>query len=88
MMVSVNPPSGVFVNFPLGRQCGRPNDTELQAGILKDTLDVLATADTPGRIVDLAYEWPEPFEWADYSTDIQAMLEEEGAPIQDWKPKE
>ena len=85
-MARVNPPRGVFVNFPLGRPCGKPHDAELQTGILKNALNVLATADTPGNIVDLAYEWHEPFEWADFSTDLQAMLEEEGAQVQEWKP--
>jgi hypothetical protein len=88
MMARVFAPRGVFLNFPLGRQCGKPNVIALQTSILKDTLAVLSTADQPGEIVELSYEWHEPFEWSDYSKDIQAMLEEEGAPLQDWKPKD
>ena len=88
MMARVNRPRGVFLNFPLGRQCGRPHDAALQTAILKDTLNVLAFAEKPGQMVDLTYEWPEPYDWTDYSSDMQAMLDEEGAPIQDWKPNE
>lgn len=88
MMALVKAPRSVFLDFPLGRQCGKPDDVELQTGILKDTLNVLATAGTPGEMVDLDYQWGQPFAWENYQQDINEMLEEEGQPPQDWKPKE
>ena len=87
MMSQVKPPRSAFVNFPLGRPCGRPFDVELQIRILKDALYVLATATTPGVIVDLPYEWDRPFDFAGFLQDLQDMIREEGAAPQDWKPK-
>jgi hypothetical protein len=87
MMACVKAPRNVFVNFPLGRQCGKPNEANLQTQILKDALRVLVTATTPGEIVDLPYEWHEPFDWASYSQDTEQMLKEEGEEKQEWKSK-
>jgi hypothetical protein len=87
MMALVKAPRSAFINFPLGRECGRPHDTDLQIRILKDTLNILVTATIPGEIVDLPYEWDEPFDWAKYLQDMQEMLEEEGSPVQEWKAK-
>jgi hypothetical protein len=87
MMARLKAPRSVFVNFPLGRQCGKPHDLDLQTRILKDTLQVLSTATTPGEIVDLPYEWHESFDWASYKRDTEQMIEEEGIEKQEWKPK-
>ena len=86
MMSQVKPPRSVFVNFPLGRQCGRPCDIDLQIRILKDALNVLATATTPGDIVDLPYEWDGPFDFSGYLQDMQDMIREEGGTLQSWEP--
>jgi hypothetical protein len=87
MMSQVKPPRSAFINFPLGRQCGRPHDVDLQTRILKDSLSVLVTARTPGNIVDLQYEWDEPFDFASVLRDLQDMLQEEDSTVQEWKPK-
>ena len=63
MMAQVKAPRSAFLNFPLGRQCGKPDDVELQTAILRDTLKVLSSAQMPGEIVDLPYEYGEPFDW-------------------------
>jgi D-proline reductase (dithiol) PrdB len=84
MMARVKPPRSAFLNFPLGRQCGKPNDPELQLSILKATLDVLMTASTPGEIVDLPFEYGEPFSWKSYTEGMEAMLKEEGTEAQTW----
>ena len=87
-MAQVKPPRSLFVNFPLGHQCGKPNDIELQTRILKDALDVLSTASNPGDIVDFSGEWDGPFDFASFMQDAQDMLQEEESSIQDWQPKE
>jgi D-proline reductase (dithiol) PrdB len=87
MMARVKAPRNVFVNFPLGHQCGKPNDEHMQNQILRDTLNYLAEAETPGGIKDLPYEWHEPFDWACYLKDVEEMITVEGQPVQDWKPK-
>jgi len=88
MMSQVKPPRNAFLNFPLGRQCGRPHDVDLQARILKDALNVLATATTPGDIVDLPYEWDKPFDFSGFLQGIEHMLQEEDNSPQAWQPKE
>ena len=85
-MELVKPPRAAFINFPLGRECGKPNDAELQTRILKDALNLLETAKSPGVIQDLNYEWSVPFAWADYQKDIAEMLESEDSAAQNWKP--
>jgi hypothetical protein len=87
MMSRVKPPRSVFVNFPLGHQCGRPGDIDLQIRILKDALNVLAKATTPGEVVDLPYEWDGPFDFSSYMQDMQDMIREEKSTLQEWKPK-
>jgi hypothetical protein len=87
MMTRVRAPRSVFLDFPLGRQCGKPNDADLQSRILKDALNVLVSAKTPGTLVDLNYQWHEPFDWDTYLADTKAMLEEQGSGRREWIPK-
>ena len=87
VMEQLKAPRMVFVDFPLGRQCGKPNDRELQMNILKDTLNFLETAQTPGQMLELPYKWSEPFDWESYSRDMAQMIQEEDIPLQDWEPK-
>jgi hypothetical protein len=87
MMARIKAPRNAFLNFPLGRQCGKPHDVEMQTRILKDALDVLVTATTPGQLADMPYQWDEPFDWPSFMKDVQEMLEQRGEPMQEWKPK-
>ena len=87
MMEQLKAPRMVFLDFPLGRQCGKPNDPELQKNILKDTLSFLETVPKPGQMLELPYEWGEPFDWESYGRDVTEMIQEEGVPPQDWKAK-
>lgn len=62
----MKPPRSVFLNFPMGRQAGKPFDRELQTRILKDALNALKTITVPGSIIDLPYEWtPGDNSWED-----------------------
>ena len=88
MMDQLKAPRSVFINFPLGRQCGKANDPDLQICILKDTLTYLAEATTAGQINDLPYEWGVPFDWSCYLKDIEEMIASEGQMVQEWKPKD
>lgn len=87
MMAQIKPPRGAFVNFPLGRQCGKAGDIAMQKSILQDALTLLQTATNPGEIVDLPYEWDEPFDWTVYRESLKEMLEAEGTIAQEWKPE-
>ncbi|MBU2647900.1 hypothetical protein KKI24_24550 [bacterium] len=87
MMKRVKAPRNVFVNFPLGRPCGKPNNTQMQTEILKDALNFLKSAQEPGELIDLSYDWGSDFDWNDYMNDIKEMLEEEGSEKQEWKPE-
>ena len=64
MMAQVKPPRPVFVNFPLGHQCGKAFDTSLQMSLIKDVLNTLKTLGKPGQIVDLPYDWDGGFAYA------------------------
>lgn len=83
-MARVKPPRAAFLNFPLGRQCGRPDEPDLQTSILKAALEVLVNASAPGEIVDLPFDWRVPFDWKSYMQDVEAMLKEEGNQPQEW----
>jgi len=87
MMEQVKPPRSAFLNFPLGHQCGKPHDAGLQTRILRDALNVLATAACPGEIVDLPYEWDGPFDFSDFMKGLEQMLNEEGGTPQEWQPQ-
>ena len=62
---AVNPPRAVYLDYPLGHTAGKPHDTALQRGILRDTLEALVTIDTPGTIRGLPYRWTEDDSWKD-----------------------
>lgn len=62
---SVNPPRGVFVDYPLGRTAGKPNDPTTQAAIARAAIEHLALAETPGEIRHLALRWADTDDWKD-----------------------
>ena len=86
MMHQVKAPRSVFIDFPLGHQCGRPGDSELQTQILTDTLNMLVNAKGPGTMVDLDYQWDELFDWDTYLRDVKEMIEEEDAQVFELTP--
>ena len=55
----VKPPRSVFVNFPLGHQCGKPDDPVGQRGILTEALRLLETATAGGTLLHLPVRWRE-----------------------------
>jgi hypothetical protein len=61
LTAQVRPPRSVFVNFPMGNPFGRPFDAAMQRRILRDALQLAATAGQPGVLLDLPYEWGENF---------------------------
>lgn len=42
---------------PMGANAGEPNNVDMQKAITKETLQLLETIETPGRIVSLPYEY-------------------------------
>ncbi len=62
LTVQVKPPRTVFVNFPMGNPFGRPGDRKMQRAILLDALSALETLNSGGALIDLPYEWGEPFD--------------------------
>ena len=61
LTAQVLPPRSAFVNFPMGNPFGRAGDTAMQRRILLDALHLAGTAKRGGELVDLPYEWGEPF---------------------------
>lgn len=50
-------PRAVAPMVPMGANVGEPNNTEMQRGILLDTLKQLIEIDMPGKIISLPYEY-------------------------------
>ena len=55
----VGVPRVAAIAHPMSRPMGRPHDADGQRAVLLAALDVLATAGTPGTVVDLPFVWPE-----------------------------
>jgi len=55
----VLPPRTVNVNFPFGAPFGDPDNKKLQLKVIKASLDMLDSCNTPGEINELPYNWRE-----------------------------
>ena len=55
----VKPPRAVFVNFPLGHQCGKPDDPVGQRAILREALRLLESATEGGTLLHVPVRWRE-----------------------------
>ena len=58
-------PRAAFLDYPLGRTAGRPNEPDLNRSIMLDTLLAFETIDESGTIVDLPYHWAATDGWKD-----------------------
>lgn len=47
------------IGHPFGRPFGNVGDAETRRAVLRAALHVLATAEVPGRVVHLPFQWPE-----------------------------
>lgn len=47
----------VFVDFPLGNPCGKPNDLEMQHAIATLAIDTLENAFAPRTTVQAPFQW-------------------------------
>ena len=54
---AVNPPRAVFLNYPLGHQTGKPDDSANQRAIVLAALNAFEAISKPGTIVELPYVW-------------------------------
>jgi hypothetical protein len=63
ILLSVNPPRGVFLDYPLGHTAGPPDRPEVQKQILKQTLGALIRIKTPGTVETLPFPWPDNPDW-------------------------
>ncbi len=53
-------PRTLAVEFPFGQTLGRAHDAAQQMRVLRQCLEVLTNADTPGEIVHSQESWPQP----------------------------
>ena len=56
---AVGAPRVAAIGHPFGRPFGNVGDAETQRAVLRAALHVLATAEAPGRVVHLPFQWPE-----------------------------
>lgn len=59
LTASLSVPRLAAIEYPCGRTFGQPGDVAGQMAVLRAALNALATIDTPGTAIDLAFEWPE-----------------------------
>ena len=71
IMEQARAPRSVFVDFPVGRTFGRPNDGPQHQMVLAAALAQLAEFTEPGQIRDL------PFQWADGDRSWEEMVRTE-----------
>ena len=50
-------PRGLILRFPFGRPFGAPGNSEQQRVVLEDAVNLLATAQEPGKIESMPYRW-------------------------------
>ncbi len=50
-------PRAVAPVVPMGANAGAPNDIEMQYNICKESLELLTTIESYGKIIPLAYEY-------------------------------
>jgi hypothetical protein len=60
LTAAVSAPRVVAIEYPLGRTLGEPGDTAGQMAVLRATLAALEKIQTPGDVVHLPFQWPEP----------------------------
>ncbi len=60
LTASVGAPRVAAIEHPMGRPMGRPGDASGQSEVLRQTLAVAATAQTPGAVVHLPFRWAGP----------------------------
>ncbi len=54
---SANVPRAAFLDYPLGRTAGPPNQTEVQLDIMRRSLALFNTFQTPGLVETLPHVW-------------------------------
>lgn len=59
LTAAVGAPRVAAIEYPLGRTFGMPGDAAGQTAVLRAALRVLETAQRPGAVVHLPFEWPE-----------------------------
>ncbi len=52
-------PRFIFVDFPLGNPCGRPDDIDMQRSIVGLAIDTLEHARAPRTTVQAPFQWPD-----------------------------
>ena len=63
----VGVPRTLAVEFPFGHLLGAPHDSAQQMRVIREALQVLESAGTPGEIRHSTEVWPEPLEEAQKS---------------------
>ena len=61
----VGVPRTVFVDYPLGRTAGKPDDVDDQYSIVRAAITTLLTTTIPGAVVRLPNHWSDDDRWKD-----------------------
>ncbi len=63
IIMSVNPPRAVFLDYPLGHTAGPPDRPEIQIQILRHAIGAFVRMNTPGTVETLPFSWPDNPDW-------------------------
>ena len=87
-------PRTLAVEFPFGHTLGQPHNRQQQMRVIRQALQVLETAKTPGTIVHSPEKWPLPQKEAskDWQPPQPSPIIQELAPrmrdmIRQWRPE-
>ena len=56
---AVKAPRALHVHFPYGAPLGPAGERDTQRAVIRNALDVLVNATTPGDVVESTVEWPD-----------------------------
>jgi D-proline reductase (dithiol) PrdB len=56
---NVRTPRSLFVHFPYGAPLGPAGDTVTHQAIIREALNLVVSATTPGTIIESDVDWPE-----------------------------
>ena len=62
---AANPPRAAYVDYPLGRTAGKPDQPDQQKALLRTALSAFLRLEQPGTVLMLPEVWTEDDSWKD-----------------------
>jgi len=62
----------LYVDFPLGNPCGKPDDCEMQLAIVRQAVSLFDSATAPFTTVRAQFSWSDDQSWRDSYAQVDA----------------